>query len=316
MRRGLVGLLLLSALLLAGLALLAERDARRAAVALEAAARTLPTRHGPIPFQEGGAGPALLVIHGAGGGHDQGALLARALASGEVRWIAPARFGYPGAAMPADASVPAQAEALADLLDALGLERVAVMGMSGGVPVALHLAQAFPERVRALVLLSSAPFAPLGIEDQETPVPIWVYDALFATELPYWLVLRLAPGRVDALFDADARSGGELSEDEGNFVRDMREGFVPVRARRKGLANEGAAIDPRHPVDLARISAPALIVHAADDRIAPVATARHLAAGLARAELVLFETGGHLLLGHHRETAARVEAFLRRASGP
>src|SRR5262249_33479492 len=46
---------------------------------------------------------------------------------------------------------------LAGLLDALGLERAHLLGCSRGGGVALDLALAQPERVSALVLVSSAP---------------------------------------------------------------------------------------------------------------------------------------------------------------
>jgi 2-hydroxy-6-oxonona-2,4-dienedioate hydrolase len=56
--------------------------------------------------------------------------------------------------------------------------------------------------VQALILLSLAPYAPLDAEEQELPVPIWLYDALFATDLPLWAVLRLSPRALAPIFDA------------------------------------------------------------------------------------------------------------------
>ena len=270
-----------------------------------------PTRHGEILYRTGGTGPAVLVIHGAGGGTEQGALIARALAGDAVRWIAPARFGYDGAALPADASMPAQARALADLLDALDLPRVGVMAISGGVPAALHLAGAQPDRVAALVLLSSAPFAPLSAEEQATPLPVALYDALFASDLPYWAMLRLAPGLLRRAFDAapDAAPVADADPAEEAFVEAMLAAFLPVTARRAGVANEGAAIDPRHPAPMDAIASPALIVHARDDTIAPVASARFLQENLPDAELLLLPEGGHLLLGHHAPLRNRIAAF-------
>ncbi len=299
---------LVAALLGGGWAWAAYRaDMRLHRAGLTEGTFSAPTRHGDILYRTGGTGPAVLVIHGAGGGTEQGALIARALAGDAVRWIAPARFGYDGAALPADASLPAQARALADLLDALDLPRVGVMAISGGVPAALHLAGAQPDRVAALVLLSSAPFAPLGAEEQATPLPVWLYDALFASDLPYWAMLRLAPGLLRRAFDAAPVA--DADPDEEAFVRAMLAAFLPVTARRAGVANEGAAIDPRHPAPLDAIASPALIVHARDDTIAPVSSARFLLDHLPDAELLLLPEGGHLLLGHHAVLRDRVAAF-------
>jgi len=53
----------------------------------------LQTRCGPIEYQEVGAGPPLLAVHGSGGGHDQGMAFAAGLASRGTRVIAMSRFG-------------------------------------------------------------------------------------------------------------------------------------------------------------------------------------------------------------------------------
>ena len=46
-----------------------------------------------IQYTEGGSGPPVLVIHGSGGGYDQGELMARAVLGHRSHWIAPSRFG-------------------------------------------------------------------------------------------------------------------------------------------------------------------------------------------------------------------------------
>jgi 2-hydroxy-6-oxonona-2,4-dienedioate hydrolase len=61
------------------------------------------------------------MIHGSGGGHDQGMAWARPLVQQGVRVIAMSRFGYLRTPRPADASPEAQADAHACLLDALGI---------------------------------------------------------------------------------------------------------------------------------------------------------------------------------------------------
>ena len=115
------------------------------------------TGFGPVAHATGGAGAPVLAIHGAGGRHDQGRLLARAFLPEGFSWVAPSRFGYPGSPMPDDASTAVQADAFTALLDALGQDRVSGIAMSGGAPPALQLALCHPERVQALILLSLAP---------------------------------------------------------------------------------------------------------------------------------------------------------------
>lgn len=287
-----------------------QRDMRTIEAQLAASARVIQTSFGPVAFAEGGQGAPVLAIHGAGGGHDQGALLARAFLPEGTRWIAPSRFGYPGSPLPADPSTAAQADAFAEVLDALRLDRVTVAAMSGGVPPALQFALRHPERTQALVLLSLAPYAPLDAEEQELPIPIWLYDALFATDLPLWALTRVSPRALAPVFDARPELTAHMTATEAAFLDAMIAAFLPVTARRAGLANEGAAIDPADPIEPSTIRAPVLIVHAADDRLTPVATAQFTAQGIPAAEVLILNTGGHLLLGHHDEVRQRVAAFL------
>jgi 2-hydroxy-6-oxonona-2,4-dienedioate hydrolase len=310
MRRALGMVLLAMALVSGAVVLVWQHELRGIEAQLVAAAQVIPTTLGPVAFAEGGQGAPVLVVHGAGGGHDQGRLLAEAFVPAGNRWIAPSRFGYPGSPMPADASVAAQADAFAALLDALLIERVTVIAMSGGVPPALHFALRHPDRTQALILLSLAPYAPLTAEAQDLPVPLWLYDALFATDLPLWAVLRLSPRALAPMFDARPDLTARMTEAEAGFLDAMIAAFLPVTQRRAGLANEGAAIDPNAAVDPSGITVPVLIIHARDDQITPLATAEFTAGRLPDAEVLILDTGGHLLLGHHLAVRGRIADFL------
>lgn len=292
------------------------RDMAAIRARLAGASVVIETRAGPIEIAREGAGAPMLVIHGAGGGHDQGLLLARAMVGGGYAVIAPSRFGYLRSPLPADASTAAQADAFAALMDALGVKSASIVAMSGGVPPALQLAARHPERVSALVLLSSAPFTPFTADAQDLPVPISVYNALFGSNFPYWLLRRVAPGAVAPMFDARPDLRAAMSADEKAFVENMMAAFEPVLDRMAGLRNEGAAIDPAARCDLDKITAPTLIIHARDDGLNPAAVAERLGAEIRNAGLFMLPTGGHLLLGRHDEVRERVAAFLNEAGAP
>ena len=97
------------------------------------------TECGPIQYAEVGSGPAVLIVHGAGGGCDQGVYFARAI-GGNLRWLAPSRFGFLASPAPGGADSALQADAYARLLDTLKIERVSVVGVSMGGPSALLFA--------------------------------------------------------------------------------------------------------------------------------------------------------------------------------
>ncbi len=86
---------------------------------------TVVTRFGTVEYAERGSGEPPLAMHGFFGGCDEALLSLRGLAAGR-RVIAPSRFGYLGSSMPAGATVAAQADAFAALLDGLGMDRLDV----------------------------------------------------------------------------------------------------------------------------------------------------------------------------------------------
>jgi pimeloyl-ACP methyl ester carboxylesterase len=287
------------------------RDLRATRERLAAGSQIVATRHGPIEYTSWGQGSAVLVIHGAGGGYDQGAAIARAFGGDGFRWISPSRFGYLRSPLPVDASTTAQAEAFADMLDALNVKRVAILAFSGGVPPALQFAQRYPERTTALVLASGAPYTPLKASDQKLPVPIWVYQALFSSDFPYWVLQHVAHSSLDPIFDITPALRDAAPAEEQPFVAGMVDAFQPVTARIDGVKNEGAAVDPAARYRVEEIAAPTLVVHTKDDHLNPFSFGEYTAQHIPNAQFLPLASGGHLLLGQHAEVRARVNTFLR-----
>src|SRR5262245_62387889 len=137
-----------------------RRDIDRAFDRISTGSQVVRTGCGPIEYATVGAGTPLLIVHGAGGGFDQGMELAEGLAAAGLRVIAMSRFGYLRTPLPADASAAAQADAHACLLDVLGIRRAAVVGFSAGAPSSLQLALRHPERCAALVLVLPGAYVP------------------------------------------------------------------------------------------------------------------------------------------------------------
>lgn len=301
------GLLLLTVSVVCVLAL---ADTKKRLAKLESERSIAETRYGQIEYVSWGSGPDVLVVHGAGGGFDQGRLLARAVGGEGFRWIAVSRFGYLGSAMPGTPSTAAQAEAFVDLLDALNVDRVSVLAMSGGVPPSLKLAEMFPARVDRMMLLSSAPFTPFAPEVEDRPVPTWVYSALLGNDIVYWALTKTARGKLKEAFDARAELRKGVSEEEAQFVRDLIDTFLPASRRLAGVNNEGAAVDPSATYYLEDIRANVLVVHARDDRLNPFEVGETIGARIARSRFLAFARGGHLLLGHHAELRREFQLLL------
>jgi 2-hydroxy-6-oxonona-2,4-dienedioate hydrolase len=196
-------------------------------------------------------------------------------------------------------------------LDALNIKRVAVVGFSGGVPPALQFAQRYPDRTLALVLLSGAPYTPLKASEQKLPVPSWVYQALFSSDFPYWMLQRVARPSLEPIFDITPALRDIAPPEEQLFIAGMVDAFQPVTARIEGVRNEGAAVDPRASYQVETITTPTLVVHSRDDHLNPFSFGEYTAQHIRGAQFLPLASGGHLLLGHHAEVRAKVNAFLQ-----
>jgi pimeloyl-ACP methyl ester carboxylesterase len=306
--------LLLSLLLviaaIAAVSIIALTETAKRQAALDASRSVATTRHGPVEYLEWGTGPTVLVIHGAGGGFDQGRLLAEAMGGDGFHWISVSRFGYLGSALPADASVDAQARAFAGLLDQLGLGTTHVLAMSGGVPPALKFAELYPQRSGRMVLLSSAPFTPFGPDVDDRPVPTWMYSALLGNDIVYWTLSRVARRTLEDAFDARTELRQPPIPAEEAFIGQLVDTFLPASKRVPGLANESAAVDPAVRCALETIRSDVLIVHARDDRLNPFHVGEALADRIDSSTFLALDSGGHLLLGHHADLRRKISRHL------
>ncbi|MFN3992485.1 MAG: alpha/beta fold hydrolase [Tabrizicola flagellatus] len=287
-------------------------DAARTAIAAAGPPRQASSRFGPQEYAEAGQGPPVLVIHGTGGGYDQGLLFAHRLIAGGFRIIAPSRFGYLGTPFPADPGPEAQADALADLLDALDLPSVAVIGGSAGAIPALALALRHPARVRALVPLVPATYVPgRPAPPPQGPVAGWIIAHGLRSDVLVWAGIRAAERRMIAtLLATDPQLVDAAAPDEQARVRAILHGILPVSLKYQGLLNDArwAAAPPDFP--LAAIAAPTLAISAEDDRFGTAAAARHIARSVPGAELMMLPSGGHVWVGRDAAIMDRIAAFL------
>ena len=283
-----------------------ERSAQRSAL--------IETRCGPIEVQQSGAGVPLLVVHGSGGGHDQGMAFAGTLAQRGIRVIAMSRFGYLRTPMPADASAAAQADAHVCLLDALGLHRAAVMGGSAGAPSALQMAIRHPDRVSALILLVPLTYKPPTQADSAAPMPAWVeatMTRLIGSDFLFWAALHVARDEViKTVLATPPELLATASPREQARVNAMLDNILPVSARAEGLRSDTAVGKHLTPAPLESIRAPTLVVSARDDRYGTFAGAAYTASRIAGAKFIGFDTGGHTWVGHDDEVMSEIVTLL------
>jgi 2-hydroxy-6-oxonona-2,4-dienedioate hydrolase len=287
----------------------AEMAAARAR--LQGKSKIFQGRFGAMEYAEAGAGPPLLMIHGTGGGFDQGLDFARPLTAG-WRVISPSRFGYLGSDFPADPSSENQADAFVDLLDRLEIARAPIIGGSAGALSAMSFAIRHPDRCSALVALVPAAYAP-----GRPPVrpPNALAQAIIAhglrSDFLFWAGMRLnEDAMIAALLATDPALVRQADATERDRVRSILRDILPVSARAHGLLNDAKLSGDPAPMRLQDIRAPTLALSLEDDRFQTLAAARHLAETVPGARLISFPTGGHVWVGHDNEVFAEVGRFL------
>lgn len=281
-----------------------RQDMRAAEERVATGSRLAETPCGVIEYGEQGEGSPVLVLHGAGGGYDQGLLAASQLGE-NLRVIAPSRFGYLNTPIPADGSVATQAEAYACLLDYLNLDRVSVVAVSAGGPSALQFALDYPDRINVLVLVSA--ISTLRPIRNDTGGP----SSAMLTDFVYWLAVTYFPDTVLSAVGVPADSLGHVSAAEHERMVWVAEMMLPMSQRMPGMDHD--AIEQSLPevemLSLEDITAPTLVVHAADDSLIPFAQGQYSADHIPNARLVSTEYGGHFAFVLD-DAAAEITAFL------
>lgn len=273
---------------------------------------TIQTARGAVEYAVlGGDGPAVIALHGAMGGCDQSALLAQAIVGSEYRVLAVSRPGYLGTPLTSGSTADAQADLYAALLDTLGIERAAVVAISGGGAWAIRFALRHPGRCAALVLVST-------VGSPSMPAPPLAFHVITWLARMGWFARWLARPQ-----DAEVRARRSIPDKElrlrtladpvaGPLLREL---LVSTRHRmaerlegtRGDIEAARCALPP-----LEQMTVKTLVVHGTADRIVPFD--QHgavLAKRIPGAELLAVEGADHVAIFTHRDViAARVAAFL------
>ena len=292
-----------------------QRDIQQARSRIATGSQIAQTACGPIEYAIAGDGPSLLIVHGAGGGFDQGLDFGLSLTGRGFRIIAMSRFGYLRTPLPADASPAAQADAHACLLDALGIERVAVAGASAGAPSSVQFALRHPERITSLVLLVPALYVPRPGRAASVTTPhgtSFLLNMGLRSDFLFWVASRLARRTVlRAILATPPDLVDRSSPPEQARVQEMLDRFLPIAPRRLGLINEAAVIYTLPRYELERIAVPTLTIGVADDLFGTYDAARYTADHIPGARFVGYPSGGHLWVGHHQDVIDEIAQFLR-----
>jgi pimeloyl-ACP methyl ester carboxylesterase len=214
-----------------------------------------------------------------------------------------------GFAVRAPYDLKAMAADAIGVLDALGIQRAHVVGVSMGGMIAQRVALAVPERVLSLTSIMSSS----GARFLPGPRP-QVLQALLRR--PGGTSEQAIVDHYVKLFRVIGSPGFPLDEAElrERILRGVRRNFNPTGTARQMAA---VAADTERADELARITAPTLVVHGTDDPLVPFACGQDTARRIPGARLVPVPGMGHdlppgvveriltALLPHLREAQAR-----------
>lgn len=282
-----------------------KEEARRARERVaRVRSHVVSTAWGAVEFIDQGQGVPILVSHGVLGGHDSLRRVVDLWVGDEYRAIGPSRFGYHGSTLPHAASPAAQADAYSALLDELALDCVVCFGISAGAPAAIQFALRHPDRVHGLILGSA--YLP-GMAGEMPSVLHPVMRAVAGWERGWWLLKTLRPTLLARMMGVP--KGWDASTD-ADFLA-IRDTLFPVQPKQHGFVFDVLVSEPAsNTFALEEIAVPTLLVHAADDRLAPYRLAPLAAARIPHSRLVTIPRGGHLFLDHASEVRAATSGFI------
>lgn len=275
--------------------------------------KVIPTRFGDLEYAEEGTGTPLLMVHGSGGGFDQGLFFAKRFAEGGYRVIAPSRFGYLRSAFPADPSSENQADAFVDLLDALGIDKVAIAGGSAGALSAMAFAIRHPDRCAALLPLVPATYVPRDKPVQSVPPDqMQIAMAVLKSDFLFWLAIAAVPDMLtEALLATKPALVKAADAAEQARARHILDSILPVSRRAEGLVNDARLAGNPTQMAIETIAAPTLAVSYEDDGFGTAAAARYIGEQVPGARVHIFPDGGHIGIGHDAESFALIDGFLK-----
>ena len=230
-----------------------------------------------------------------------------------VRYLMIDRPGYGGSTRKKGRGIADVADDLAEVLRALGVERIPAMGTSGGGPHVLALAARHPDLVSAAtVVVGGTP-----LEPDEVKQLVGVNAQGYAAAEKGWQELHALLVRIRERLLGDEGMAGVLKDAPESdrklmanpaWARIERENLAEtLKQGAEGWTDESFAMHGKWDFDPTRIRTSVTWWHGDDDKNAPLSAARRVVAQLPRVDLHVWHGEGHFAsLTHDKEIVAEL----------
>jgi len=265
--------------------------------------QTLFTKSGQLTYATFGEGPEILVFHGTGSSFFAEIALELPLVDAGYKLIVPHRPGYPGTSLNHGRTPSDCADVVAELIDQLDIEKVAVVGTSGGGPAAIQFATRYRSRTSSLILQCAVthPWIHQQWEPQDKEFRVQFIRNEWARRIINWLALRVPP---QLFVPRTIRSLEPLVGSRWSALQDHT--IIPAIAQMfhvnrskwhsiDGLFNDLEVFFGPSWLHHNSYFGPTLIIHDELDSVVPFDHARHAKEHIPGADLISVDTGGHII---------------------
>ena len=266
--------------------------------------RFFVTSRGNIEFIfKGNNGPVLLYIHGSPGGCDQNIEPTQ-----KYRVLTPSRPGYRRTDISVGKTPEQQADSFKALLDTLEIDKVFIMGVSGGGPSSMHFAAKYPEKTLGLILFEAVSLSQDFIKKDEALINSWDFK-LFIQLL---FMSSFGNDRLAKMMFPNEKNRLRLLEKKENIVllKKIIWSIWPMSIRRLGIKNDYKQFTNLNiPYD--KISSPVLILHGDEDINVDIEHARHANKAINNSSLYILGEADHMMHAtHSEEIEKQIESFI------
>lgn len=229
---------------------------------------------GDMEYATYGEGKPILILHGGGGGYDQGIFFFKRYVPEGYQIICPSRPGYLGTPLSTGKTSEEQADAFAALLDYLNIPSAIVVSLSAGGLYLYPFAIRHPQKTTAIIAIDSISGEYLMPEQSGK-----FAQALYMSKIGLWMVKKTMYYFPTAVIQNIVKLEGylpqsqiktrvkdiESSQESLEIMSDLMSTMTDFKGRMIGDMNDVELGAKTTWFDFSNITCPALVIHGTHD---------------------------------------------------